>query len=112
MSEFRQAGETHERQRHQARRDQAYGGAFEMNRNVSESNPFAHRGKHHQNQPEASCGAETVQCRLQQVMLLLHVQERDAQYRIKGPFELTANSADNPFRRGFFEFDCPTQLFD
>lgn len=31
--------------------------------------------------------------------------------RIRVPYELTADSADNPFGRGFFRFDCPARLF-
>ena len=32
-------------------------------------------------------------------------------FRIRVPYELTADSADNPFARGFFTFDCPARLF-
>jgi type VI secretion system protein ImpL len=33
------------------------------------------------------------------------------QFRVKVPYELTTTSADNPFQRGFFDFDCPSSLF-
>ena len=32
-------------------------------------------------------------------------------FRVRVPYDLTANSADHPFVEGFFAFDCPTRLF-
>ncbi|MBD3220185.1 type VI secretion system membrane subunit TssM [bacterium] len=32
-------------------------------------------------------------------------------FRVKVPYELTTTSADNPFQRRFFDFDCPNSLF-
>lgn len=39
------------------------------------------------------------------------IEDQQRGFRVRVPYELTADSADNPFASGFFTFDCPTRLF-
>jgi type VI secretion system protein ImpL len=40
-----------------------------------------------------------------------YVADAQNTFRVRVPYELTADSADHPFVRGFFAFQCPTRLF-
>src|SRR5690554_6741130 len=60
-SDRNQAGETQERQRHEAGSNHADRGAAESHRHIGNGYAFAHGGKQHQYQREADGGTKTVQ---------------------------------------------------
>src|SRR5690606_20450089 len=61
--DFDQAGEAHERQRHQPGGDHADAGALEGQWYVGYQNPFTHGGKQHQHQGKAQGAAKAIQDR-------------------------------------------------
>jgi type VI secretion system protein ImpL len=55
--------------------------------------------------------AETNRMSETRFQLSWYIEDPQRGFRVRVPYELTANSAENPFSVGFFTFSCPSRLF-
>ena len=79
LLQFNQTGEAQERDGHQARCQQSHGEPIKGFRCVIISNSFTDTRKQHDSQRKTDCAAQRVQDSLNEVVVLLHIQNGNAE---------------------------------
>src|SRR5690606_4161495 len=79
-----QPGETEKCQRHQTCGDHGNRSAFERNRHVGSINALTHSSKEDQHQRKAHCGTKTVNDRLDESVVFIDIEQRNAKYSTVG----------------------------